>query len=95
MMRSIVAFYEVDRTYGGPEEGGWWYDSGRFVRAIGFYLTDAAAIGAAQRANRLLERLQRHRRGVDSVLYAGVRYRAFSFTGLPPERFPADSPRYD
>ncbi len=22
-MRSIVAFYEVDREYGGPEEGGW------------------------------------------------------------------------
>lgn len=22
MMRSIVAFYEVDRTYGGPEERG-------------------------------------------------------------------------
>lgn len=37
-MRSIVAFYEVDREYGGPEEGGWHYNTGRFVRAIGFYL---------------------------------------------------------
>lgn len=33
-MRSILAFYEIDRIYGGPEEGGWWYDSGTFVRAI-------------------------------------------------------------
>jgi hypothetical protein len=23
-----VNVYEVDRSYGGPEEGGWWYDSG-------------------------------------------------------------------
>ena len=22
-MRSILAFYEIDREYGGPEEGGW------------------------------------------------------------------------
>lgn len=83
-MRSIVAFYEVDREYGGPEEGGWYYDTGRFVRAIGLHLTDEAAMTAVRRANRLLERLQRHRRSVGSVLYDGGRYRAFSFTGVPP-----------
>lgn len=22
----LVAVYEVTRMYGGPEEGGWWYD---------------------------------------------------------------------
>lgn len=93
-MRSIVAFYEVDREYGGPEEGGWYFDSGRFVRAIGFYLTDEGAIEAVRRANRLLDRLQRHRRTVASVLYEGGRFRAFSFTGLPPERFPANRPIY-
>jgi hypothetical protein len=74
-MRSIVAFYEVDREYGGPEEGGWYFSSGRFVRAIGFYLTD--------------------RRSVESVLYYGGRFRAFSFTGLPPERFPVNRPHYE
>jgi len=94
-MRSIVAFYEVDREYGGAEEGGWYFDSGRFVRAIGFYLTDEAAITAVRRANRLLDRLQKHCRSVDSVLYDGGRFCAFSFTGLPPERFPADRPRYE
>jgi len=68
-MRSIVAFYEVDREYGGPEEGGWYFSSGHFVRAIGFYLTDEAAITAVRRANRLLDRLQKHQRSVESVLY--------------------------
>jgi hypothetical protein len=94
-MRSIVAFYEVDREYGGGEEGGWYYDSGRFVRAISFYLTDEAAMTAVRRANRLLDRLQKHRHSVDFVLYDGGRMRAFSFTGLPPERFPAERPRYE
>ena len=94
-MRSIVAFYEIDREFGGAEEGGWYYDSGRFVRAIGFYLTDDAAMTAVRRANRLLDRLQRHRRTVESVLYNGGRYRAFSFTGLPPERFPEARPHYE
>ena len=71
------------------------YDSGgTFVRAIALHFDDAAAIAAQQRANRLLERLQRHRPTIDSCLYAGGRYRALTFTGLPPERFPAERPRY-
>jgi len=93
-MRSILAFYEIDREYGGPEEGGWYFDSGTFVRAIGLYFDDESAVRAMRRANRLLERLQRHRPSVESVLYDGGRHRAYTFTGLPPERFPADRPRY-
>ena len=27
-MRYIIALYEIDRAYGGAEEGGWWYDAG-------------------------------------------------------------------
>jgi hypothetical protein len=26
-----VALYEIDREYGGPEEGGWWYDVGTLI----------------------------------------------------------------
>lgn len=26
-----VAFYETDRSYGGPEEGGWWYTTGSVI----------------------------------------------------------------
>ena len=94
-MRSVLAFYEIDRCYGGSEEGGWWYDTGTFVRAIAIHLNDEDAIRAMRRANRLLDRLQRHKRMVSSVLYDGGRYRAYSFTGLPPERFPAERPRYE
>lgn len=30
-MSHWVVVYEIDREYGGPEEGGWWYDTGRLV----------------------------------------------------------------
>ena len=66
-MKTILAFYDIDREYGGPEEGGWWYDTGTFVRVIGLYLDEAEANRAQQRANRLLERLERHRAPVSSV----------------------------
>lgn len=26
-----VAVYELDQEYGGPEEGGWWYNTGRRI----------------------------------------------------------------
>lgn len=93
-MRTILAFYDTDREYGGPEEGGWWYDTGTFVRVIGLYFDEAEAIRAQQRANRLLERLQRHRTPVSSITYTGGRHRALAFTGLPPADFPEVRPTY-
>ena len=93
-MRSILAFYEIDREWGGPEEGGWWYDTGTFLRVIALHYHDKAAVAAMRRANRLLDRLQRHRPPVDSAAYTGGRFRAFSFSGLPPARFPARRPQY-
>lgn len=36
-----VNVYEVDRRYGGPEEGGWWYDEGTKVESR---LTDVAHV---------------------------------------------------
>ena len=30
----FVNVYEVDRNYGGPEEGGWWFDSGTVVNTF-------------------------------------------------------------
>jgi hypothetical protein len=26
--------YAISRNYGGPEEGGWWYDSGRVLASV-------------------------------------------------------------
>ena len=58
-MKYVVAFYAVDRAYGGPEEGGWWFDTGELVRLHRVCLTEAAAARLAVRANRLLDLVQR------------------------------------
>src|SRR3546814_12349377 len=93
-MRYIIALYEIDRAYGGAEEGGWWYDTGELARLLALARTEARAIQLADRANRLLERLQRHRRRVDSVLYDGGRYTAIVFEWTEPPAFPAVRPHF-
>lgn len=30
----IIARYNTDRLYGGPEEGGWWYTAGELDRVV-------------------------------------------------------------
>lgn len=37
-----VNVYEVNRRYGGPEEGGWYYDTGELILCKKFYDNDSA-----------------------------------------------------
>lgn len=93
-MRYVVAFYEIDRAYGGPEEGGWWYDTGVLERPIALTQTSDAAVAIAARANRLLDRLQRNKRPVSSIAYDGGRHRALVFSKLAPPQSPEERPIY-
>lgn len=93
--RYVVALYEIDRAYGGPEEGGWWYDIGERRRVLAVAASEARACELARRANRLLRRLQRGERSVSSMAYAGGRHRACVFDDIAPPRFPATPPRYE
>lgn len=40
-----VSLYEIERRYGGPEEGGWWYDDYTVIESVWFpdYETAEAA----------------------------------------------------
>ena len=87
--RFVVALYEIDRCYGGPEEGGWWYDTGELRRVLTVSSTEARACDQAQRANRL----QRRARDVSSMAYAGGRHQACVFDDAAPARFPETRPR--
>ncbi|MFT4026817.1 MAG: hypothetical protein QM676_08465 [Novosphingobium sp.] len=93
-MRYIVALYEVDRAYGGPEDGGWYFDTGELVRLLALAPTEDRAVSIASRANRLLDRLQRHRRPVSSVLYDGGRHTAIVYEWTAPPSFPEQRPHY-
>lgn len=37
-----VNVYDLTRHYGGPEEGGWWYDTGDLIRCYGPFHIDQA-----------------------------------------------------
>ncbi len=32
--RFVVALCEMGRAYGGPDEGGWWYETGELRRVL-------------------------------------------------------------
>ncbi len=94
-MTYTVAFYEIDRAYGGPEEGGWWFDTGQFVRVSKAFKSEDAAYRYCRRANDLLHILQRDKRDVGSVIYDGGRYAAEVFEGHVPAFYPETRPHYE
>lgn len=93
--RYVIAFYEIDRVYGGPEEGGWWFDTGDLRRPLKVVRTEREADSVAARANRLLDRFQRHTRSPSSMAYASGRFAACVFGDTAPRHFPATRPHYE
>jgi hypothetical protein len=97
-----VAVYLCDRAYGGPEEGGWWYDCGvpseehaNFTRG---FTADAEGVKAA--ADYARELNQTHgkewnegRREINSILSDG-QYFAEVRDGNP-KPYPATIPHYE
>lgn len=94
-MRFIVALYKIDRAYGGPEEGGRWYDTGQLARPLRVCPNEVAADALAARANRLLDRLERGCRPFGSILYDGGRHRARVYANTAPRAFPARRTHYE
>lgn len=96
--RYVVAIYEMDCCYGGPEEGGWWYDTGELERILCIVKDEDRAFVLAQRANRLLHYLRGRNpstHSISSVLYNGGHYTALVFDDTAPPFFPVSIPRYE
>lgn len=97
IMKYIVAVYEIDREYGGPEEGGWWYGSGRFMRLISVCGSEEEAVERCRRMNRALDykRSCSGRYGIGSVLYSGGHYEAQIWDNFAPDSYPERRPHYE
>ena len=91
----VVAFYKVDQQYGGPEEGGWWFDSGVLCRVFKVCKTKDEAYRTARRANDILYVLQRDLPSVSSVLYTGGRYMACVYENSAVPFYPEHRPYYE
>lgn len=103
-----VAIYLVDQAYGGPEEGGWWYQTGERVdHALdGFnpnllltvFHGDRAEDQAVYFSGAIQKLLDAGpnagRRDISSVLSTG-RYQAQVHNGHPPQHYPERRPHYE
>jgi hypothetical protein len=86
-MAYLLSFYEIDRAYGGPEEGGWYFDTGELVRTFRIARNEADAYKLASRANR--------KRSTSSVLYSGGRYCVEVHQHRAPSCYPEQRPYYE
>ena len=102
-----VALYFRQRYYGGPEEGGWWYDQDTLVPAddslmsdwvtkcATVWLNEDLAYETARELNLELEhQVNRARPSLYSVLSQGI-YVACVYPGWPPVQDPATRPHYE
>ncbi len=46
-----VNLYLIDRGYGGPEEGGWWYEYGEFIEPAALFTDEDEALAYARKLN--------------------------------------------
>jgi hypothetical protein len=91
----IVAVYLEDRHYGGPEEGGWWYNAGDLVRVIRVFKSECRASLYACRLNRMLDAtLNKGRPSTGSMLSQG-RYVVDVCEDNAPAHYPETRPHYE
>lgn len=99
-----VSVFLVDRAYGGPEEGGWWYDTGtpctEIFEELGTYklpqiTTDKEYAFARRKVmQQLLDAtLNVGRPSIGSSISRG-KYRAVVSDNFPVA-YPAERPRYE
>jgi hypothetical protein len=88
-----VSVYEIDRGYGGPEEGGWWYDCGTCVVTIPvFDFTDAEVDALIETLKKAYPNESRY--GVGSVCYEGGEFRVWAERQRGMD-YPEERPRYE
>ena len=86
--------YITNRAYGGPEEDGWWYGTGEFVKCHGTVASfdEAEAICESLRGY-LDESHEAEKYGPNSMLCAG--WTVILVEDRPGTDYPAFTPRYE
>lgn len=84
-----VAAYDVQRHYGGPEEGGWWFDSGELI-----YFVKCFGYEQATELYDLMEEIYPSTGKRYSVL-GGADYDIIIRDEVPLQKFPENRPHYE
>lgn len=91
MDTQYVNIYEVDREYGGPEEGGWWFTSGTLVHSeelVGTHEAREARLAA-------LESEYPYSGDSGLVNYDGGDFHIYVEDAPGASYFPEERPRYE
>jgi hypothetical protein len=88
----FVNVYEMFREYGGPEEGGWWYDRGELIVVIRCAANEAADVRDQLRS--YFPTQTGSSRGYCGVTYTGGDYRT-EISDTPGQSYPAERPHYE
>jgi hypothetical protein len=98
MASFVVAAYDSAQQYGGPEEGGWWFDAGSLVRIVRVFRNEDRAYSYCRRLN---DRLYSDcigpnagRPDYTSVLSYG-RIVARVYENVAPAGYPDERPHYE
>lgn len=84
-----VGVYSIRRCYGGPEEGGWWYDSGDLMFSVRCFSEESADdLGA-------LLREKFPRTGKRYSVLGGYDFEIKVGNTFPIEHFPTNRPHYE
>lgn len=86
---AAFTFGMADRHYGGPEEGGWWYDSFKPIRT--FYVSKKRADALYLRLMAVRDKLNEGRREIGSILSDGV----YAVYPGVEEAYPTERPHYE
>lgn len=93
--------YETWQEYGGPEEGGWWYDAGRLDKNFDppCFEQEELALEKCRELNRAESERRDSEEKYDytSVLSYESTFYDYDYleTAYPPEFFPAERPHYE
>lgn len=99
--RFVVAIHEVDRCFGGQEEGGWWFDVGwpakgsALSRHTRIFRSLAKARRYAERLGTEAAKASTGARSLSSVIYDGGQYRPVIQNGEQPRPWPGRKPRWE
>lgn len=92
----LLSIYTRDGlSYGGAEEGGWWYETETLVRTVKVFRDEDSAYAAARRFNAWLDRLQKHLPPLSSMIYSGGRYVFAVHEDKAPAHLPETRPHYE
>lgn len=84
-----VNVYHVSRHYGGPEEGGWWYNIGEVVESV-----EASVDKADEMKETLIEKHKEENEGDIYSVLGGIQVNV-CVEDEPGQNYPAETPHYE